>query len=162
AHLDLRGQRARFPGGSGARRGLGSVRAGRRGAGRYRRPSARLGGGGRATVTSRSRALSWPRRGTALDVRRTPAPRRRSARRPRDEGPGAGGTQPPRLERGRERIGRALEERGMIARGDQYRDARVAQDIERRACLSRRSTAVSSTNSVNNVLGKRPVIGNGR
>jgi nicotinamidase-related amidase len=61
-----------------------------------------------------------------------------------------------------ERVGRALEERGVVAGGDQRRDARVAQDIEGWTRLARRSTAVGTTNGLDDVLGKRPTIRNGR
>ena len=72
----------------------------------------------------------------------------------RDEVPGAGSDQSLGVQLVGERVCRALQERGVVAGGDQRRDVGVAQDIERRASLARRSTAVSATNGLDNVLGK--------
>ena len=92
-----------------------------------------------------------PRRGTAF--RGSSA----EARRRGDEVPGAGGDQSAgRVQLGSERIGRALQERRVVAGGDQCRDAGVAEDVERRTRLSRRSTAVSATHGADDVLRKRP------
>lgn len=84
-------------------------------------------------------------------------PRRRG-----NEMPSARGHQSLRMQLGRKCVGRALEKRGVVAGGDQCRDARAAQDIEFRACVGRRTTAVSATNGLDDVLRKRPAIRNRR
>ncbi len=83
-------------------------------------------------------------------------------RRGGDEMPGAWGYQSLRVQLGRQRIGRTLQKRGVVAGGDHCRYVRVAQDIEPRTRVGRRSAAVSATNRLDDVLGKRSAVRDGR
>ena len=76
--------------------------------------------------------------------------------------PGPGSDQSLGAQLGRECIGGALQEGGVVAGSDERRDAGLPKDVEPWARLSRRSAAVGAANGVDDVLGKRPVDRNGR
>src|SRR5947209_16514223 len=75
-----------------------------------------------------------------------------------DEMPGSRRYHSLPAERLGERVADPLDRRRVISRGDERRDAGVAQDVERRARLAGQLAAVGAAHALGDVLRKRPVI----